>query len=120
MSGEVRDISGNNWVISLKDVTTGKSFSINKTYKGPGQSAEWIQEAPTNGGVLPLAHYSETEFSKATIAFNGGSAGKPPLSYGMAIAMTNSAGNKIISIPSKPAGGNSFNVAYGSKQPAAP
>lgn len=119
MTGSVHDVSGTSWVISLKDVTTGKSFSIHKTYTGPGSSAEWIQEAPTNGGVLTLAHYSTTEFSKATIAVNFASPVNPKLAYpGMAIAMTQN--NKIVSIPSKPAGGNSFNVAYGNVQPPAP
>jgi hypothetical protein len=120
MSGSVRDTSGDSWVITLKDVTTGKSFSIDKTYTGPGASAEWIQEAPTgSGGVEPLAHYSTTEFSKATIAINFGSSENPGLQYpSMAIAMVQ--GGKIVSIPSKPAGGNSFNVAYGDVQPAKP
>jgi hypothetical protein len=36
----------------------------------------------------------------------------------MAIAMVQH--NKIVSIPSKPTGGNSFNVAYGNVQPPAP
>ena len=67
MSGTVHNTSGNNWVITLKDITTGKSFSIHKTYTGPGASAEWIQEAPTNGGVLTLADYSTFAFSKAAI-----------------------------------------------------
>jgi hypothetical protein len=120
MTGSVRDRSGTSWVISLEDDTTGKSFSIDKTYKGPGHSAEWIQEAPTSGGVLTLAHYSETGFRDATIATNFGSAGKAHLSFpSMAIAMVNKAG-AIISLPSKPAGGDAFNVAYGNEQPAAP
>jgi hypothetical protein len=117
MSGTVHDTSGNSWVITLKDVTTGKSFSIHKTYKGPGASAEWIQEAPTNGGVLTLAHYSTFAFSKLAIGFNFGRAVNPSLAFpGMAIAMVQ--GGKIVSIPSKPAGGNSFRVAYGNVQPA--
>jgi hypothetical protein len=120
MTGSVRDTSGTSWVITLKDVTTGKSFSIHKTYNGPGASAEWIQEAPTGAsGVLSLAHYSTTEFSKATIGVNFGSPVNPHLNFpGMAIAMVQH--NKIVSIPSKPTGGNSFNVAYGNVQPPAP
>jgi hypothetical protein len=122
MSGSVKDTSGNNWVITLKDVTTGKSFSIKKTYTGPGASAEWIQEAPTNGGVLTLAHYSKVTFSKVTIGVNFASPVNPHLPYPQtAIAMTKGNTKQIISIPSKPsAAGNAFAVAYGDVQPAAP
>jgi hypothetical protein len=119
MSGSVKDTSGNNWVISLTDVTTGKSFSINKTYTGPGASAEWIQEAPFNGSILPLAHYSETEFSNIEIGLNFASPANPNLTFPTeAIAMVQH--GKQVSTPSKPTGGNSFNVAYGKKQPTAP
>ncbi|HEX4493016.1 MAG TPA: G1 family glutamic endopeptidase [Acidimicrobiia bacterium] len=121
MTGSVKNTAGNKWVIALKDVTTGKSFSINKTYTGPGQSAEWIQEAPTgSGGVLPLAHYSLTKFSKIKIGGNFSAPVNPHLAFpGMAIAMVQN--GKQLSTPSKPnAAGNAFNVAYGAKQPAAP
>ena len=119
MSASVKNTSGNKWVISITDVTTGKTFSINKTYNGPGTSAEWIQEAPSSGGgVLPLAHYSETEFSKIQMAQSFGSPANVTLQFpGRAIAMVQ--GGKRVSTPSKPTG-NSFNVAYGAKQPAAP
>jgi Peptidase A4 family len=120
MSAFVRNTSGSKWLISITDVTTGKNFSINKTYTGPGTSAEWIQEAPSGPrGVLPLAHYKETEFSKLTVAVNFGAATNPQLAFPReAIAMVQK--GLQVSTPSKPTGGNSFNVAYGKKQPAAP
>jgi hypothetical protein len=114
----VKNTSGNAWTISISDVTTGKSFSINKNYSGAGKSAEWIQEAPTGGsGVLPLAHYSETEFSGLQIAHSFASPTNATLAFpSKAIAMVQ---NKQVSTPSKPTA-NSFNVAYGKKQPTAP
>jgi hypothetical protein len=122
MFGSVQDISGKTWVINLKDLSRGESFSIHKNYAGPGKSVEWIQEAPTGGGILPLAHYSTTTFSNALIAENFRGAANPHLAYpAMAIAMTNSSGTKIISIPSRPsAAGNAFRVAFGNVQPPAP
>src|SRR5579864_8030027 len=44
------------WTITIKDVTTGGSFSTVQSYSGPQTSAEWIEEAPTVGGrIAPLA-----------------------------------------------------------------
>jgi len=124
MFGSVKDNSGNNWTITLKDLShANDSFSINVHYTGPGRSGEWIQEAPTgSSGIEPLAHYSTTEFSTAEVAGNFGSPQGAGLVYpNLAIAMTNASGTKIISIPSKPnAAGNAFRVAYGNIQPPAP
>ena len=125
MSAFVKNTSGNKWTISITDVTTGKSFSINKTFNGPGHSAEWIQEAPSSGPstVLKLAHYSLTKFSKLQMGVNHGSPANASLlfpgglSTGGAIAMVQN--GKQVSTPSRPTG-NSFNVAYGKKQPTAP
>jgi Peptidase A4 family len=119
MKAFVKNTSGNQWTISITDVTTGKSFSINKTYNGPGASAEWIQEAPSNGGgVLKLAHYSKTQFFNIQTGQNFGAPANAVLQFpGKAIAMVQ--GGKRVSTPSKPTN-NSFNVAYGAKQPAPP
>ena len=74
MSGSVTNISGNKWRITLADLTTGKTFSIDKNYTGPGTSAEWIHEAPSNGsGVLPLAHFKPTQFYNIRVGRNFGS-----------------------------------------------
>jgi hypothetical protein len=119
MNGVVQKKSGTSWLISLTDLTTGKSFSTTQTYNGPGTSAEWIQEAPSGArGVLKLAVYAETEFSSITLGLNGGTPTALTLLFpSEAIAMVR--GRKQISTPSKPTG-NSFNVAYGPNQPAAP
>jgi hypothetical protein len=115
----VQNPSGTSWKISLTNVTTGQSFTTTQTYNGPGTSAEWVQEAPTGPkGVLKLAHYSQTQFSNIQLGLNSGAPANLALIYpGEAIAMVK--GNKQISTPSKPTG-NSFNVAYGKKQPPAP
>jgi hypothetical protein len=116
MTGSVQNTSANQWVITLKDVTSGQSFSIDETYKGPGRSAEWIEEAPSNGTkVLPLAHYSPTKFSKLQVGFDLGAPVSPHLGFpGMAIALVQN--GKQVSTPSKPnAAGNAFTVSYGAK-----
>jgi hypothetical protein len=52
-----------NFALTLKDVTTGVSFT--KTGKVTGamrNSAEWIAEAPYSGGILPLANFGTMDF----------------------------------------------------------
>ena len=58
-----RNSTGGTWTISLADRTTGRSFSIVRAYAGPGDSAEWIHEAPRVGTkIATLAHTSTTTF----------------------------------------------------------
>jgi hypothetical protein len=54
-------VSQTTWEISLADKTSGQQFSTQQSYDGPGQSAEWIVEAPTDARdnqVTPLAPFS--------------------------------------------------------------
>ncbi|MGC8635325.1 MAG: G1 family glutamic endopeptidase [Candidatus Limnocylindrales bacterium] len=44
----IGQISGTLWWITVADDTTGQSFTTDQTYTGPGTSAEWIVEAPTD------------------------------------------------------------------------
>ena len=118
-SASVTNTAGNNWVITITNETKGKTFSINKSYNGPGTSAEWIQEAPSNGsGVLPLAHYKKTQFDKLTVGRNFASPSNASISFpSNAIAMVQK--GKQVSTPSRPTQ-NSFNIAYGKNQPGPP
>jgi hypothetical protein len=107
--------SGSTWTIQISDTTTGKSFSINKTYTGPATSVEWIQEAPEVGGsIATLAHYGKTYFINC--GFDGSNVA---FTAGNRIVMVQ--GGKHVSTPSGPsAEGNGFSVAYGAKKPAPP
>lgn len=54
-------VSGTTWGISVADKTSGQQFSTKQSYDGPGQSAEWIVEAPTDARdnqITPLAGFS--------------------------------------------------------------
>ena len=55
--------SGGTWAISMTDNTSGASWSEGGfDYAGPGDTAEWIVEAPTNsatGNVDTLAPYDQ-------------------------------------------------------------
>jgi hypothetical protein len=65
------------WAIILIDATTGQSFVKTTPYAGPGDSAEWILEAPTVGSqVGQLAAYGATIFDAGTV--NGASPNLQP------------------------------------------
>ena len=51
------------FTVSLQDVTTGRSFSTSvKMSNARRSSAEWIAEAPSSGGVLPLANFGTADY----------------------------------------------------------
>ena len=51
------------FTVSIHDITTGQSFSTTGSVKRAQQSsAEWIAEAPSSGGILPLADFGTVHF----------------------------------------------------------
>ena len=66
-SGTSTDSSGT-FTLSITNITTGKSFSINQTLTSAKRSAaEWIEEAPSStSGVLPLANFQTVTFTGST------------------------------------------------------
>jgi Peptidase A4 family len=116
MTASVVKGSGSSWTITIKDDTTGASFSTVKTYTGPQTSAEWIEEAPTVGGhVATLANYGLTTFDPGTI--NGSAS--PNLSATDSGIMVQR--NRQVSTPSNPdRDADGFNMEYGSTVPAPP
>ncbi|HLH40935.1 MAG TPA: G1 family glutamic endopeptidase [Bryobacteraceae bacterium] len=56
--------SGGNFIVTIKNVTTGASFTTGqKMANAKMSSAEWIAEAPYSGGVLPLSDFGTVNFS---------------------------------------------------------
>jgi hypothetical protein len=55
--------NGSEFTLYIKNETTGKSHSHTKAVSGAKRnSAEWIAEAPYNGGILPLADFDKANF----------------------------------------------------------
>jgi hypothetical protein len=54
------------WTIDVYDLTQGTLWAGAVSYTVPGNSAEWVEEAPTNGqtsNLYPLADFGAVEFS---------------------------------------------------------
>jgi Peptidase A4 family len=116
MSASITKGTGSTWTISITDTTRNQSFSIQRTYTGPGTSVEWVEEAPTVGGhIATLAHYTSPDtFDPGTA--NGGNPGLTAANGGVMIQK-----HRQVSTPSVPDGDtDGFNMAYGSTAPAPP
>jgi len=97
MSAEVSRI-GTLYTLSLKNNTTGQSFSTTQASTAANSSAEWVAEAPSQCivvvcRVLPLANYGTMRFTGASAT--SGSA-KPISGYtNDSITMTNMTGTTV-------------------------
>ncbi len=115
----ITKLTGSSWTISLKNNTTGTSFTTVQSYSGPGTSAEWIFEAPqVNGRIATLAHYGSTVLDPGTAdatspGLQAGTGGEIEQGYFWF--------TQVVSIPSQPdSDADGFAVAYGSTEPASP
>jgi hypothetical protein len=62
------------FVLSITNLTRGVSYTVPPKYtkmKAARESAEWIVEAPSGGGVLPLADFGTVSFSNCSAKLNG-------------------------------------------------
>jgi hypothetical protein len=72
MSATISEVVNNSnaWTITLKDLTTGQSFSTTVPYPSTHTTAEWIEETPlligTNAGFAALPNLSNPAFGSAT------------------------------------------------------
>ncbi|MCI4318946.1 MAG: G1 family endopeptidase [Thermoplasmata archaeon] len=109
---EVHFASGK-FTATIKDVTTGKSFSTSARVAAQRTSAEWIAEAPslctiTSCTVQPLADFGTVDFgtdytsvpstNNATVSGTNGTMGS--FAHLHSIAMVNNAGTKNKATPS--------------------
>jgi hypothetical protein len=94
--------NGTNFTLSMKDHTTGKTFSKTGNISGAQRtSAEWIAEAPSSGGILPLSDFGTMQFGEdstsiaKTCSAAMGSTGGPIGSFAnfFQITMVDSANN---------------------------
>jgi len=112
---------GNLFTLSITDLTTGQSYSRTRSANAQRQSAEWVVEAPSSTqGVLPLANFSEVNFTDAQFTDNNGTTyAIDGLGSGTYAAINLNDPNGGTANPSAltdsayPNGPSSFSVAYG-------
>lgn len=73
-SASVHYAGGELFILSITNVTQGVAYTVPTRYtkmKAARESAEWIVEAPYEGGVLPLADFGTAFFSNCSATING-------------------------------------------------
>jgi hypothetical protein len=72
VSVAITEQSAGMWLVELKDVTTGRSFTTTIRYASSRSSAEWIEEAPSVGrGIAPLDSFGSVAFTAAGAVIDG-------------------------------------------------
>jgi hypothetical protein len=110
VSVSITEQSAGLWVVEMKNVTTGGSFSTTIRYNSSKSSAEWIEEAPSVGrGIAPLDNFGTVKFTTGSVTVDGK---KLTLAGANAKAVTMAdATNQPLAIPSAlGSDGSSFSV----------
>lgn len=71
LTAEVRYSGSNSFTLTTSDATQGWAFATTQRAKVARSSAEWIQEAPWSGGVLPLSDFGTISFTNASATLRG-------------------------------------------------
>jgi hypothetical protein len=110
VSVSITEQSAGLWVVEMKNVTTGGTFSTTIRYNSSKSSAEWIEEAPSVGrGIAPLDNFGSVKFTAGSVTVDGK---KLTLAGANAKAVTMAdAANQPLAIPSAlGSDGSSFSV----------
>lgn len=102
---------GSDWLIAMRNNTTGGTYNVTVQYSSSNSSAEWVQEAPSIGrGLVSLDQFGTVQFTKASAVRNDKAMSLSALGA-KAITMINGQGQAIAQ-PSTIAGdGSSFTIA---------
>ncbi len=115
VAADVKYTDANNFLLTLNNLTTGRSFSTTQQATAQRQSAEWIVEAPSSdSGVLPLANFGSVQLSGATVTLNGksGSISGGIGQYGALTMVTADAATVKAQPSGLSRGGRDFSVAW--------
>jgi len=108
MSAEVSTDGNGNFTLKVSNASRGWTFTTNqRSRKARLGSAEWIAEAPSSGGVLPLANFGTVNFSACSTNF-GNISGSGTVD---AITMV-TPGGTVKAQPSNLSGGSAFSVIW--------
>lgn len=116
----ITETSTNQWSISLVDNTNGRTFNTNISYTSSHSSAEWIEEAPSDGNlILPLDSFGSIQFTNG-LAIQNGNQVTITQSNAQPITMVNAANQTIASSSSLGTDGSGFIVTRSAAESSAP
>ena len=112
VSVSIAKVGNASWTIDVRDMTHGTLWTGAVSYTAPGNSAEWVEEAPTNGQsykLYPLADFGTVQFSSLQVEGPGtGAATVSP------VYMVKGTTGKVEAYPARySAASDSFSVEFG-------
>ncbi len=117
ITASVNKTSSTKWTTKLTDNTTGKSASHSSTFRGPGDSAEWIQEDTDVKNYISTApNWHSVTFKNITV--NGAN---PNLDPSESLDIVDTKGTQETSTGAPNSTGNGFTVTWlatGTRTPA--
>jgi hypothetical protein len=106
------DSSTNMWLIQIRDVTNGQSFSKNLIYNSSRSSGEWIMERPTlNKQLTSLSDFGNITFQNCNIKVDNSAGFISQFKYSQ-IKMTDQLDTLLTSVSAVNAEGSRFTVKY--------
>jgi len=103
--------SGNDWLIAMKNNSTGGTYNVTVQYSSSNSSAEWVQEAPSVGrGLISLDQFGTLQFNAASAVRDGKAMSLAALGA-KAFTMINGQGQAIAQPSTIGSDGSSFTVA---------
>ncbi len=99
--------------LTITNVTENVTFSTNERSRSAQRlSAEWIEEAPWSGSVLPLADFGTVSFSDCSATMNGETGGIDDSLWQYDSITMETSGGADKAVPSALADGASFTVTW--------
>jgi len=111
MSASISETAPDQWVLTIKDLTSAQQFSGTGTYATAVDSAEWIEEDPTlasNGQLVPLADFGTATFTQM------GTQGSDLAAQTLTPFAIVDDLNNVLAYPSAANPGGGFSVTFGS------
>jgi peptidase A4-like protein len=106
----ISEQASNQWLINFNDNTTNQNYQTTVTYDSSTSSAEWIEEAPSNGvSVLPLDNFGTIQFSNGSTTQNGTKVSTSS-SNTHAVTMVNNSGQALATPSGLGSDGASFTI----------
>jgi len=119
ITASLSETTSNVWLITVRDNTTGQSYSSSVNYASSYSSAEWVEEMPSgaNGNFIPLDNFGTVQFNSLSATQNG-VAVTPSTANAQAMNIINGSNQALTTVSALGPDGQSFAVTRTSATPS--
>ena len=110
ITASIKEVAAGEWSISIEDVTNGDSYTNTVAYNSSESSAEWVEEAPSDGNaIIPLDEFGSVAFTGGSTTENGNTVSIAG-SSAQALTMDNEEGQALATTSALDSSGDGFVV----------